>query len=177
MFVEPPSEPSWALTDPREMLTAYLDFYRQAVLRKLDGMSDEQLRSSLLPSGWTPLELLKHLAYVETRWLRWGFTAEPIADPWGDRGPDDPGPDGRWHVPDEETFDDVRAFFLDACERSRRIVADARLDDTAQTGGRFDGSSPPPSLGRILVHLLQEYARHTGHLDVVRELTDAVVGE
>jgi hypothetical protein len=173
--VEPPPDPPWTLTDPRELLTVYLDFYRDAVLRKLDGLSEKQLRSSPLPSGWTPLELLKHLAYVETRWLRWGFAAEQVAEPWGDRGPADPGPEGRWHVGDDETFDDVRAFFLDACERSRRIVAAANLDDVARAGGRFDSS--PPSLIRILFHLMQEYARHTGHLDVVRELTDGVVGE
>lgn len=176
-FVDPPPEPDPTLTDPRVLLEGYLDYYRDAVLRKLDGLSDEQLRTAFLPSGWTPLELLKHLAFVETRWLRWGFAAEPVPEPWGDRSPAAPGPEGRWHVADDESVDDVRALFLDACERSRRIVAEARLDDVARTGGRFDGSQPPPSLIWILFHLLQEYARHVGHLDVVRELADGVVGK
>ncbi|MGW1290104.1 mycothiol transferase [Streptomyces sp. NPDC002586] len=63
---EPPPEPDVTLSSPAELLAGYLDFYRDAVLRKLDGLTDEELRGSLLPSGWAPLELLKHLAYV--RW-------------------------------------------------------------------------------------------------------------
>ncbi|KAB2343639.1 DinB family protein [Actinomadura rudentiformis] len=170
--VESPPEPPESLTDPRELLLGYLDFYRDAVLRKLDGLPEEQLGSSVLPSAWTPLELLHHLTYVETRWVRWGFAAEPVDEPWGDRGPD-----GRWRVPDGMPAEDVKAAFREACDRSRQIVAAARLDDIASTGGRFDGSQPVPSLAWILFHLLQEYARHVGHLDVTREIMDGVIGE
>ncbi|MFP3962643.1 DinB family protein [Actinomadura fulvescens] len=170
--VEPPPEPPESLTDPRELLLGYLDFYRDAVLRKLDGLPEERLRTSVLPSGWTPLELLNHLAHVETRWLSWGFAAEPVDEPWGDHGPDD-----RWHVPDGRSAEDVKAAFTAACARSREIVAAARLDDLAATGGRFDGSGPVPSLAWILFHVLQEYARHVGHLDVTRELMDGMIGE
>jgi hypothetical protein len=167
-----PAEPSGDLSDPRELLVAYLDFYRQTVLRKLDGLSEEELRTSRLPSGWTPLELLKHLAGVERRWLRWGFAAEPVERPWVEDGPD-----GRWRVGPDETAGDVRTLFLDECARSRRIVAAAGLDEVARTGGRFQPPDPPPTLAWILFHLLQEYARHAGHLDVARELADGRVGE
>jgi hypothetical protein len=160
------------VSDPRELLLGYLDFYRDAVLRKLDGMPEHRLRESALPSGWSPLELLKHLAYVERRWLRWGFMAEDVQEPWGDHGPD-----GRWHVRDDETAAEIRALYLDACRRSREIVAAAGLTDRARTGGRFDPAGPAPALSWILFHVLQEYARHVGHLDVVRELTDGTVGE
>jgi uncharacterized damage-inducible protein DinB len=170
--VEPSLEPPDTLTDPRDLLVGYLDFYRDALLRKLDGLSEQQLRTSSLPSGWTPLELLKHLAYVERRWLRWGFTAEQVEKPWGDNGPDD-----RWHVADEETADDIKALFLDECERSRQIVAAAQLTDTARSGGRFNPPESSPTLIWILFHVLQEYARHVGQLDVVRELADGIVGE
>jgi hypothetical protein len=170
--VEPPPEPSDTLSDPRDLLVGYLDFYRDAVLRKLDGMSEHQLRTSALPSGWTPLELLKHLAHVERRWLRWGFTAEPVEEPWGDEGPV-----GRWHLADGETTDDIKALFLDQCAQSRQIVAAAQLTDPARSGGRFNPPEHNPTLIWILFHLLQEYARHVGQLDVVRELADGVVGE
>src|SRR5438093_1577417 len=100
--METPAEPPPRLTDPRELLTGYLGYYRQALLRKLDGLTDRQLRSSVLPSGWTPLELLKHLTYVEIRWLQWGFLGQRLDDPWGDRGPED-----RWHVPENESYDDL----------------------------------------------------------------------
>jgi uncharacterized damage-inducible protein DinB len=170
-YVEPPPEPSEKLSDPRELLTAYLDFYRQAILRKLEGLPEAELRASHLPTGWTPLELLKHLAGVERRWFRWGFAGEDVDEPWVEQGPDN-----RWHVGDGETFEDVRALFLDECERSRQIVAGARLDQVASDRGRFDPGGPP-TLSWILFHVLQEYARHAGHLDVARELADGRVGE
>jgi hypothetical protein len=170
--VEPPPEPSETLADPRELLAAYLDFYRDAILRKLDGLPEEELRRSRLPTGWTPLELLKHLAGVERRWFRWGFAAEQLESPWIEESPD-----GRWQVGAGETVDEVRALFLDECARSRRIAAAARLEDVSRTGGRFSPSDPHPTLAWIMFHVLQEYARHAGHLDVVRELADGTVGE
>lgn len=170
--VEPPPEPSETLSDPRELIVGFLDFYRDAVLRKLEGLSEEELRSSRLPSGWTPLALLKHLAGVERRWFRWGFAAERVDSPWFEDGPD-----GRWQVGAEETTDGVKALFRDECASSRRIVAAARLEDVAASGGRFNPPDPQPTLAWILFHVLQEYARHTGHLDVVRELADGTVGE
>lgn len=170
---EPPSEPPVTLGDPVALLTGYLDFYRDAVLRKLDGLTDEGLRQSRLPSGWAPLELLKHLAHVERRWLRWGFAAEAVDDPWGDWTPDR----ARWTLAPGETAEEVVAFYLDQCARSRIIVAQARLDDQAAVGGRFAPGEPRPTLAWILFHLLQEYARHAGHLDIARELADGAIGE
>jgi uncharacterized damage-inducible protein DinB len=166
------AEPSDSVSDPAELLVGYLDYYRSVVLRKVDGLSEQELRASRVPSGWTPLELLKHLAYVELRWLRWGFAAQDVDEPWGDQGPDD-----RWQVRDDESAGDVREFFLAQCESSRRIVAAAQLSDVAAGGGRFDSQDPPPTLSWILFHVLQEYARHAGQLDVVRELADGSVGE
>jgi hypothetical protein len=168
----PPREPSDKLTDPHELLAGYLDYYRAIVLRKLDGVSERDLRSSRLPSGWTPLTLLKHLTFVELRWLQWGFLAEDVDEPWGDVGPD-----GAWTVAPGETTEQVKAAFQEQCARSRAIVAAARLNDVARGGGRFDPPDPPPALVWILFHLLQEYARHAGHLDVVRELADGAVGD
>ncbi|WP_431042079.1 DinB family protein [Streptomyces sp. P1-3] len=166
------SEPPISLTDPRELLDAYLDYYRSVVLRKLEGAPEHVLRHSALPSGWTPLELLKHLTWVERRWFQWGFMAEPMADAWGDRGPDD-----RWHVAAEESAEDVRADFLAQCARSRELVAGVPAEQRARTGGRFPAEADAPSLGWILFHVLQEYARHAGQLDVARELADGRVGE
>jgi hypothetical protein len=162
---EPPDSPS----DP----AGYLEFYRSEILRKLDGLSEQELRSSRLPSGWTPLELLRHLAYVELRWLRWGFAGEDISHPWRDRGPGDRSPEEPWLVADDETVAQVREFFDAQCERSRALAA-ARLTDRAVPGDRFAGD--PPALSWILFHVLQEYARHAGHLDIVRELADGSQG-
>src|SRR5579872_5818772 len=166
------SEPSWSVTDPAELLAGQLDYYRAVILRKLEGLSDKDLRHSRLPSGWTPLGLLKHLTHVERRWFRWGFMAEPVEDPWGPGGP---GSD--WHVAPDESSDQLIAAFLAEADRSRAIIAAARLQDRARTGGRFDRSYESPTLGWIVIHMVQEYARHAGHLDIARELIDGVVGE
>lgn len=170
--MRPLPEPSDRLRDPAELLPAYLDFYRDTLLRKLDGLPEPDLRRSILPSGWTPLGLLKHLRYVEQRWLVWGFEAEQVEDPWGDHGPTT-----GWHVADDETYALLVERFEAQCERSRSIVEAADLGDRARTGGRFDTVDDAPYLSWILFHLVQEYARHVGHLDVVRELLDGSTGE
>jgi uncharacterized damage-inducible protein DinB len=168
----PADEPPVSLTDPRTLLAEYLDYYRNAVLRKLDGMSESALRESRLPSGWTPLGLLRHLTYMERRWFCWGFLAEPIDDPWGG-GP--PGSD--WQVPETATGDDLIAAFAAQAERSREIVAAADLETVSAVSGRFSEFGDRPTLVWILFHVLQEYARHAGHLDVARELADGALGE
>ncbi|EDY43630.1 conserved hypothetical protein [Streptomyces sp. SPB074] len=128
-----------------------------------------------MPSGWSPLELLKHLAYVERRWLRWGFLGEEMDErtAWGDDDPES----GRWQVREDESPAQIRDLFARECAHSRRIVAAAGLQDRAADTGRFPPPAEPPTLSWILFHVLQEYARHAGHLDVVRELTDGRVGE
>ncbi|MCE6997486.1 GNAT family N-acetyltransferase [Saccharothrix sp. S26] len=165
-----PDEPSPDLTDTCELLLAYLDHYRDAVLRKIDGLSEDELRTSRLPSGWTPLAMVKHLAHVELRWLRWCFRGEDVERPYGN-------PDverAEWVVEDGDTTDGIRAFYLDECARSREIAAESALTDRAVRGDRPD--APRATLAWILFHLLQEYARHVGHLDIARELSDGVVG-
>ncbi|MBX6357547.1 MAG: DinB family protein [Micromonosporaceae bacterium] len=164
-------KPDKRLADPKELLLAYLDYFRSVIANKLAGLSEQELRTSRLPSGWTPLELLKHLVYMERRWLRWGFRAEQVPEPWGDQQ------DGRWRVGPDETLADLVAALHDGGRRTREIVANAELSDPAAVGGRFAQGEPPPSLAWILVHVLEEYARHAGHLDIVRELADGVTGE
>lgn len=164
-------EPSSSLADPAQLLVTYLDFYRSEAARKLADLSDDECRRSRLPSEWSPLELLSHLVHMERRWLVWGFAGEQVADPWGDGGPD-----GRWHVAAGSTVETLTAELMTGGVRTGRIVASARLSDFAAIGGRFS-AEPTPTLGWILFHVLQEYARHLGHLDVARELADGVVGE
>jgi uncharacterized damage-inducible protein DinB len=158
-------------TDPRALLTGYLDWYREALQRKLDGLSVDQLRSPVEPMGWSPLGLVQHLTWVERRWLRWGFTAEQI-----DGYP--PGPDdAEWQVAADVSAADVLATYRGEIARARAVVAAADLDAPSRLGGRFATAEIAPPLVRILFHLLQEYARHVGHLDIARELIDGTVGE
>lgn len=176
LMVNPTSsslEPSINLTEPAELLGAYLDVYRDTVLRKLAGLRDEQLRCSELPSGWSPLGLLKHLLYMERRWLRWGFAAECVPDPWGERLPGDTG----WLLTEDDSLEELRSRLAEQRDHTRAIISGAELGDRARVGGRFKTAEQCPTLGWTLCHVLQEYARHAGHLDIARELLDGVTGE
>jgi hypothetical protein len=167
-------KPDRQLSDPKELLLGFLDYYRSVIIRKIEGLPDAELRARRVPSGWAPLELVKHLVFMEQRWLRWGFRAEQLPDP---RGDEDQA--GRWLVGPGETAADLTAALHAAGKHTRAIVARAELTDISAPGGRFsDGDSRPrPTLAWILVYVLQEYARHAGHLDIARELIDGATGE
>ena len=162
-----PTEP---VLSRSEVFLGYLDYFRSVLVSKVDGLPDGELRASRLPSGWTPIELLKHLTYVELRWLEWGFEGRNVVDPWGDNR------DDRWYVAPGETLDELVTALHAQAARSRAVVEAHDLSEVGQPGDRWDGDDPP-TLERILFHLLQEYARHVGHLDIVRELADGTVGE
>ncbi|MEO5743613.1 MAG: DinB family protein [Terracoccus sp.] len=163
-------EPTRAASSRADVLGLYLDYFRDRVAAKLEGIPESHRRSSLLPSGWTPVQLLKHLTHVEHRWLEWGFEGRPVANPWADQR------DGRWYAADDETLTDLLAAFRAQVRRSDAVVAAHGLDEVGQPGERWNGE-PPATLERVLLHLVQEYARHLGHLDVVAELCGGPVGE
>ncbi len=148
----------------------YLDYFRAVIAQKVSGLSEAQLRQSILPSGWSPLELVKHLVNVERRWMLWGFAGLTVEDPWADER------DGRWFVDSHESLEGLLGALLAGAERTRVTVMQHELDDPGEPGERWDGDDPA-TLERVLLHLVQEYARHAGHLDVVRELLDGSTGE
>ena len=165
-FPEPGSTP-----DLRGLMLNYLDYFRSVVAGKLNGLSPEEVGASVVPSGWTPGGLALHLANVERRWLVWGFLGEQVEDPWADAADG-----GGWRTP-EGTPAEIRAMLDQAAERTRVIVESHDLTDTARVGGRFADLASAPQLQWILLHLIQEYARHSGHLDIARELIDGSTGE
>jgi uncharacterized protein DUF664 len=166
-------EPATPVPSRAEVLLGYLDYFRSRVISKLGALPAGELRRSRLPSGWTPIELLRHLAYDELRWLEWRFEGRHVADPWADsRG----SRGGRWYVAADETLDELVAALTAQAARSRAIVESHDLADLGQPGDGWDGADPP-ALERVLLHLLQEYARHVGHLDIVSELADGETGE
>jgi len=171
--MQPLGEPDEAITDPGELLLGYLDYYRATVVRKLTGLDDEALRTSRLPSGWAPLELLQHLAFMERRWVEWGFAGQDVPDPWGDTDLEA----DRWAVSSDESLETVSTRLRSIGDRTREIAGGVDLTRRAPAGPRFEPGEDPPALAWILLHVLQEYARHAGHLDVARELLDGTVGE
>jgi uncharacterized damage-inducible protein DinB len=157
--------------DLRAPLLDYLDFLRGAVVAKVEGLSRDRLSATVVPSGWTPSGLVLHLVNVERRWLEWGFLGELVEDPWRDASGD-----GGWRTPDLDA-DGLARLLADAAARTREIVEAHELTETSRLTGRFRDAQTAPQLQWILLHLVQEYARHVGHLDIARELIDGRTGE
>jgi uncharacterized damage-inducible protein DinB len=169
MDVEFP-EPTDGRTSRADVLLAYLDYFRERIIGKLHELPAGEAHRSRLRSGWTPLQLAVHLRHVERRWLEWGFLGEDVGDPWADEQ------DGRWHVPPGADLPVVTDELRRQGGRTRDIVEAHRLDERGQPGPRWRGAEPA-TLERVLFHLMQEYARHLGQLDVVVELTAGTTGE
>jgi uncharacterized damage-inducible protein DinB len=153
----------------REALAAWLDFERATLLTKLEGLDDEQLRRPMVPSGVCLLGLVKHLTAVEHGWFAVDFARS--GEEYLFESPDDP--DAEFKIEPTDATDSVVAGYLRACERSREIVARAEsLDErTPLSGGR------ELDLRWILIHMIEETARHNGHADIIRELIDGTTGD
>jgi hypothetical protein len=170
-----PQEPQGDLGGEAAHWSAYLDFYRAEIAAGVLALPEEERRTPRVPSGWTPLELLSHVMHMERRWFVWGFLGEDVVAPWGDWSvdgdpwelPDDPSV--RWQVPEGVTAEDLAERLVEVGARTRSVLAASPLEATAAPGPRFP-EGDPPTLRWICFHVLQEYARHAGHLDIVSEL-------
>ena len=151
----------------KDVLRASLDRHREAVLWKLRGLDGEQVRRRLVPSGTSLLGLVKHLSWVEYGWFGETFGRESKAPAFD---PDDPEADLRIE-PDESTSD-VVAFYREAC-----VAANAVIDelDPDHLGRSWHGDEV--SMRWVLVHMIEETARHAGHMDILRELIDGATGD
>ena len=167
-----PGEPSKAGGAGAQRWADYLDWMRAECIEAVVSLSYEQQRTARTPSGWTPLELLHHLLHMEQRWFVWGFLGEEVAQPWGDWNVADPDadPDARWRVPDGVSAEQIAERLRAQGARTRQVLRGHDLREPGRTGGRF--TSEPPTLEWICFHVLAEYARHAGHLDITVELMD-----
>jgi uncharacterized damage-inducible protein DinB len=173
MATTPFPEPA-STSDLRGLLLDYLDFYRDVVIGRLADLEPVTLQQSVVPSGWTAAGLLNHLAEVERRWMVWGFEGVHLDDPWRDAaGPEE---DAGWVSPAVDASE-LATRLRRAGADTRRVAEAHRLTDHAAVGGRFAEARSAPQLQWVLLHLVQEYARHAGHLDIWRELHDGTVGE
>ncbi|BEL12264.1 DinB family protein [Actinoplanes sichuanensis] len=169
MTIEFPS-PTIPAANRAEVFTRYLDYFRETLLVKTAALPETELRTSRLPSGWTPLELVKHLRHVERRWIEWGFEGRDIPDPWADQR------DDRWHVDDSETLAGLTAELRAQGTHTTAAITGNDLDAVGVPGPRWSGADPA-TLERVCLHLVQEYARHVGHLDIVAESAGVPTGE
>jgi uncharacterized damage-inducible protein DinB len=163
-----------------EALVAFLDYHRDTLRNKADGLDADQLGRRLEPSSMTMGGLLKHLAYVDDWWLNQVFAGNPAPEPWASVDWRADG-DWDWHSAADDTPESLRALYDESVATSRRIVSTALqsprgLDAEAARAGRSDPDRKL-NLRWVLLHLLEEYARHNGHADLIRESVDGQVGE
>src|SRR4051794_14871526 len=140
----------------RAMLESMLDFYRATVVNKVAGLSDAQaFTTAVSPSTLTPATIAKHLAGTERFWFSIDFADLDVSWPW----PDDEL-HGNFRIEPGDTLATIVADYVDECASSRRAVADADLDESAR------GPGMDFSLRFAMLHMIEETARHCGHLDL-----------
>ena len=156
--------------DERETLRAFLDYHRATLAMKCEGLSDEQLRQrSSPPSTLTLLGLVRHMAEVERTWFRRVVNAEQVGMVWSDEENDFQRAYDATGSTRAEAFDAWAA----EVEISRRVEREAASLDVTAHQARW---GEDVSLRLVMVHMIQEYARHNGHADLLREGVDGVVG-
>ncbi len=145
----------------RETLVAFLDYLRDAIVVKTEGLSEADARRELVPSGTSVLGLVKHLTMVEVSWFQWSFAGLDVRVP-------------RDRLTDDDRIDEVVAAYRRACARNNEIVA--ADPDLTKRCARKPPTTDPMSLRWILVHMVEETGRHAGHADILREQLDGETG-
>jgi uncharacterized damage-inducible protein DinB len=154
-------------SDERSMLAGFLDWYRGVVENKVHGLSLEDASREMTPTGLSPLGVVAHLAAVEVGWFLETFEGAPVDTSWDDHG--------AFQLHPGDTVESVVGEYRQVCERSRSIVdAASSLDQLSVGVDQYRGNV---SLRWILVHLIEETARHAGHLDLMREEIDGTTGD
>ena len=163
---EPPS-----IGGEREMLVSFLDYFRTVFLRKVEGISEADSRRTVPPSSMDLLGMTRHLADVERWWFRGSFAAEVTEGIYES----DDDPDLDWHHGPDDLLADALAHWHTEVARAREIVA--ATPDLDAHGVNVHPRRGPISLRWIMIHMIEEYARHCGHADYLREAIDGVTGD
>jgi uncharacterized damage-inducible protein DinB len=160
--------------DEATQLFGFLDYHRATLLIKTDGLDADQLARAHAPSTMTLGGLLKHLALVEDNWFSVFLHGHDPAEPWA--GVDwDADNDWEWHTAADDDPDELRALYTDTVDRARGLVQGLPLDHLSVR--RLRHEDRPANLRWIVLHMIEEYARHNGHADLLRESIDGSVGE
>ncbi|CAN5584125.1 DinB family protein [soil metagenome] len=152
----------------KEVLTGFLDHYRATILAICEGLSDEDLRRPMVPSGTTLLGMIKHLAYVERGWFQETVAGKRVEFPFDL----DEDPEADLRVEQEETTQEILDLYRAESARSRQIIEAASLDDLVKGEKR----SADYNVRWVIVHMIEETARHAGHADIIREQLDGSTG-
>lgn len=152
----------------KEVLEGFLDHYRALLLALCEGLSEEELRRPMVASGTCLLGLVKHLSLVERWWFQENVGNEPH-----DFEFDAADPDADFRIEDGETAEQIFGMYRASCTKSREVLAGVTLDDLIQGSKR----SRDYNVRWVVVHMIEETARHVGHLDLIREQLDGATGE
>ncbi len=167
--VERPEPPD--LASEREAVQGWLDYHRATLLWKCSGLTGEQLvLRPVQSSTLSLLGLVRHMAEVERSWFRERFAGQPGL---GDLYCSPEFPDGDFDLTDADHAEQDFAAFMAECAAADEAARGRSLDDTF-AGPR---TGAPMDLRWIYLHMIEEYARHNGHADLLRELTDGVTGD
>jgi hypothetical protein len=166
------------LADEATTLRGFLDYHRDTFVWKCSGLTQQQLAQALPPSEMTLGGMMKHLALVESGWFESTFAGGEHMLPFEDVDWD-ADPDWEWHTAKDDTPEQLFALFHEAVRRADAVidgaVAGPGLDAASVRKSQREGT--PFSLRWILVHMIEEYARHNGHADLIRESIDGQTGE
>ncbi|WP_454315840.1 DinB family protein [Streptomyces phaeoluteigriseus] len=158
--------------DERTMLEGWLDYHRETLAWKCEGLTDAQLRTAAVPpSELSLMGLVRHMAEVERGWFRQVL----VGDESGPIYYDEEDRDGEFHLTEDDTWQEAHATWRAEIETARRNAAGFGLDDLSRGKSRHSGD--PFSLRWIYTHMIEEYARHNGHADLLRECVDGVTGD
>jgi uncharacterized damage-inducible protein DinB len=157
-------------SDERTALTQFLDLYRDTIVAKVTGLDQEQANARVLPStNLTVAGIVKHLAWTEDLWFQAKMLGRDLPEPWAS-APLVTDPDWPFHSTGLDSIGAVVSLYSEACSRSQAAVARFdSLDSIASVGSFGKG---PVNLRWILVHMIDETARHAGHLDLLRDAID-----
>jgi hypothetical protein len=160
----------------RDRLQYFLDQQRNAVVAIIEGVSEVQLHTPVLPSGWTPIGLIRHLAGAEAMWFQWVVLGTEPQVTWDD-GIDDPPYDPEAPFATEHSSTAVIDQYHRQCEISNEILRSRDLEAALLGEHGLDWPDEPiTDLRWVVLHMIEETARHAGHLDAARELLDGTTG-
>jgi Protein of unknown function (DUF664) len=160
----------------RDRLQYFLDEQRKAVLAIIEGLDESQLHTPVLPSGWTPIGMVRHLAGAEARWFQWVVLGNQPQVAWDD-GIDDPPYDPEAPFSTEHSSAAVIEQYRRQCAIANEVLQSVDLDAELLGEPGLDWPDEPiTDLRWVALHMIEETARHAGHLDAVRELLDGVSG-
>lgn len=153
------------LDTEKAAMAEVLDTYRDIAIWKVDGLSKEDAVRPMVPSGTSLLGIVKHLAYVERWWFQAVLAKRDVEFPDTE---DDP--DAEWRVEEDESVQDIVDFYNAECAISREVMTGLSLD------AEYERRTGTTTARKIILHMIEEIARHVGHMDILRELSDGATG-